>query len=61
MAGAVASLFKRVGFSGWGVVNLVSIGTLPVLAYIYVQQEKQFARLAEQEKRVLGSMIKRNV
>ncbi|XP_013589356.1 PREDICTED: dehydration-responsive element-binding protein 2F-like [Brassica oleracea var. oleracea] len=59
MAGAVASLFKRMGF--WGVVNVVSIGSLPVLAYLCGQQEKQLAWLDEQEKRVIASMIARGI
>ena len=59
MAGAVASLFKRMGF--WGVVNAVSIGSLPVLAYLCGQQEKQLAWLDEQEKRVIASMIARGI
>ena len=62
MAGAVtavASLFKRVGF--WGVVIVVSIGSLPVLAYLCGQQEKQLAWLDEQEKRVIASMITRGI
>ncbi|CAN7085304.1 unnamed protein product [Brassica oleracea var. botrytis] len=52
MAGAVARILKRVGLPPLGVPDVISIGSLPVLAYIYFRQEKQFAWLDEQEKRV---------
>ncbi|CAN7128608.1 unnamed protein product [Brassica rapa subsp. narinosa] len=52
MAGAVARILKRVGLPPLGVLDVISIGSLPVLAYIYFRQEKQFAWLDEQEKRV---------
>ncbi|KAL0662906.1 hypothetical protein Bca4012_099743 [Brassica carinata] len=52
MAGAVARILKRVGLPPLGVVDVISIGSLPVLADIYFRQEKQFAWLDEQEKRV---------
>ena len=52
MAGAVARILKRGGLPPLGVLDVISIGSLPVLAYIYFRQEKQFAWLDEQEKRV---------
>ncbi|VVB06054.1 unnamed protein product [Arabis nemorensis] len=52
MSGAVARYVKSVCSTRAGVMNIISVMAWPVLGYIYVQQEKQFAFLREHDKLV---------
>lgn len=50
MAGAIARYAKWLYSTPMGVCNLISIMGLPVVVYVLVQQEKEFARIKEQKK-----------